>query len=77
MDHETRKIVICETIRFAAYFVLVFLFSIYSSTSRTMVDGEEVTKFFGDLFGLQLFSWILIYVLIRGAVWFVKALTSK
>lgn len=77
MDQKTKKIVLRETSRFAIYFILVFLFSIYSSTSRTMVEGEVVTKFFGDLFGLHLFSWILIYAIIRVAVWFVKALFSK
>ena len=77
MDKKTKNIVIREIFKFAIYFVLVFFFSIYSSTSRTMVDGEVVTKFFGDLFGLHLFSWILIYAIVRGAIWFLKALFSK
>ena len=77
MEQRTKRIVIRETFRFVIYFVLVFFFSIYSSTSRTMVEGEVITKFFGDLFGLHLFSWILIYAIIRGGVWFFKVLTSK
>ncbi|MFC1570363.1 hypothetical protein ACFL4E_01100 [Candidatus Omnitrophota bacterium] len=77
MEEAKKKTIIREALRFGIYFVLVFLFSIYSATRKTVVGGVEVTDFFMNLFFLNLISWVIIYAIVRGAVWLVKNLFQK
>ncbi len=77
MDEAKKKIIIRESMRFGIYFVLVFFFSIYSATRKTIVGGVEVTDFFMNLFFLNLISWVMIYAIIKGGVWLVKNLFQK
>ncbi|MEA3489964.1 MAG: hypothetical protein U9R44_06480 [Candidatus Omnitrophota bacterium] len=72
MESGTRKILLREVRIFAGYCLIVILISIYSSVSRTVVDGDVHTRFFSDLFVLHLIAWLLVYVIIRAAVWGIK-----
>jgi hypothetical protein len=73
MEETTKKILRREARNFAVYFVIVLLVSRYSSTSRTVVDGVVYSRFFLDLFFLHMTAWVMVYALIRGAVWAVKS----
>jgi len=72
MEENTKKILRRESFRFAACFFIILIISAYSSTSRTMVDGALHSRFFFDLFILNLIAWIMVYAVLRAAVWAVR-----
>jgi hypothetical protein len=54
------------------FFILAVLVSWKSAHNVSGVGALRIEEFYPDLFGLHLFSWIFIYALVMGVVWYIN-----